>query len=159
MTTATQATLETAIPEILTTPFIQELVSQIRAQDAYGTYRNWRDELVLKPFIISREQKQEIPLEDTIDPLTRSRIALFYRAIAASIETATGQMTQVALDLNHEGFGWALVFSGRLLVVCRTLRDAQRFGFRNLEKLATEGTKLTEKGIALVQAHPEVCQL
>ncbi|PSB05469.1 hypothetical protein C7B76_31390, partial [filamentous cyanobacterium CCP2] len=61
--------------------------------------------------------------------------------------------------LSHEGFGWALIFSGRLLLVSRTLRDAQRFGFDSLEKLAIEGEKLTESGIALAHCFSEVRKL
>ncbi|NJL02562.1 MAG: NifX-associated nitrogen fixation protein [Spirulinaceae cyanobacterium RM2_2_10] len=159
MTATAESTTDPAVAEAIATPFVRELVSQIRVQDAYGTYRNWSDELILKSYIISREQKNDIPIDNEIDPLTKSRIQLFYRAVAASIEKSSGQMTQVVLDLNHEGFGWALVFSGRLLLVCRTLRDAQRFGFRSFEKLAAEGTKLTEKGIALAEQHPEICRL
>lgn len=38
----------------LNSPFVEELVRQIRAQDSYGFYRNWSDELILKPYIVSR---------------------------------------------------------------------------------------------------------
>jgi probable nitrogen fixation protein len=65
----------------------------------------------------------------------------------------------VVLDLSHEGFGWALVFSGRLILVSKTLRDAQRFGFDSLEKLNAEGEKLVKKGITLAQRFPEVCDV
>jgi probable nitrogen fixation protein len=65
----------------------------------------------------------------------------------------------VVIDLSHEGFGWALIFSGRLLLVSKTLRDAQRFGFTSLEKMAAEGDKLVNKGIDLAKRFPEVQDL
>jgi probable nitrogen fixation protein len=145
--------------EIYDTPFLKELARQIRAQDHYGVYRDWSDELVLKPFIVSREKKRQISVEGDVDPVTKARVLAFYRAIAARIEQATGTLSQVVVDLSHEGFGWALVFSGRLLVVTRTLRDAQRFGFDSAEKLAAEGEKLTQAGIAMVENYPEVVRL
>jgi probable nitrogen fixation protein len=140
-------------------PILKAVVQLIRANDAYGTYRNWADELLLKPYIVTKANKKDISLEEAIDPLTKSRILAFYRAIAYCIEQETGSLAQVVIDLNHEGFGWALVFAGRLLLVSKTLRDAQRFGFKSLEKMNDEGTKLVEKGIELAKQYPEVGEL
>jgi len=140
-------------------PFLKAIVQLIRANDAYGTYRNFSDELLLKPYIVSKADKKDISLEEAIDPRTKGRILAFYRAIAYCIERETGSLAQVVVDLNHEGFGWALVFAGRLILVSKTLRDAQRFGFRSLDKMNTEGTKLVEKGIELAKQYPEVGEL
>ena len=140
-------------------PFLKALVQQGRANDAYGTYRNWADELLLKPYVIPKKQRREIPVEGDVDPITLSRIMGFYRAIAARIEEETGQLSQVVVDLSHEGFGWALIFSGRLILVSKTLRDAQRFGFDSLEKLNVEGEKLAQKGIDLACKFPQVCNI
>ncbi|MEB3213857.1 MAG: NifX-associated nitrogen fixation protein [Leptolyngbyaceae bacterium] len=140
-------------------PFLQAIVQQIRANDSYGTFRNWSDELLLKPFILSKAQKREISVEGDVDPVTKSRIFAFYRAIAARIEQETGQLSTVVIDLSHEGFGWALIFAGRLILVSRTLRDAQRFGYDSLEKLHNEGEKLAQKGIGLATRFSEVCDL
>ena len=140
-------------------PFLKAIVQQIRANDAYGTYRNWADETLLKPYIIPKKKRREISVEGDVDPITLGRILAFYRAIAARIEEETGQLSQVVVDLSHEGFGWALIFSGRLILVSKTLRDAQRFGFDSLEKLGAEGEKLVQKGIDLAQRFPAVCDL
>ena len=74
------------------------------------------------------------------------------------IEKETAQLCQVIVDINHEGFGWALVWSGRLMTVCRTLRDAHRFGFDSLERLAAQGEKITQSGIEIVKRFPEVAR-
>ena len=139
--------------------FLKAIVQQIRANDAYGTFRNWEDRLLLKPYILSKKQRREIPVEGDVDPITMSRIMAFYRAIAARIEEETGQLSQVVVDLSHEGFGWALIFSGRLILVSKTLRDAQRFGFDTLDKLNAEGEKLVQKGVELALRYPQVCDL
>jgi probable nitrogen fixation protein len=156
MTTTTPETTTTIVSE---SPFLQAIVQQIRANDSYGTYRNWSDELLLKPYVVSKIEKRGISVEGDVDPITKGRILAFYRAIASCIETKTGQLCQVVIDLSHEGFGWALVFCGRLLVVTRTLRDAQRFGFDSLEKVAAEGDKLAQKGIDYIRKYPEVAKL
>lgn len=149
----------TASSIVVNSPFLKTIVQQIRGQDTYGTYRNWSDDLILKPYVVSKQKKREISLEGEVDPLTKARIMAFYRAVAACIEKETGLISQVVVDLSHEGFGWVLVFSGRLLLVARTLRDAHRFGFDSLEKVAEEGGKLIEKGIDLAKRFPEVGKL
>jgi probable nitrogen fixation protein len=154
--TTTNSVNGTTPTEILNSPFLKAIVQQFRGQDSYGTYRNWSDELLLKPFIVSKQKKREISLEGEVDPVTQARIMAFYRAVAACIEKETGLLSQVVIDLSHEGFGWALVFSGRLLLVTKTLRDAHRFGFDSLEKLAEEGERFVQKGIDLAKRFPEV---
>lgn len=150
-------TTETPTFDISSSPFLKAIVCQIRANDPYGTYRNWTDDLLLKPYVVTKAQKREISVEGDVDPITKGRIMAFYRAIAHCIETETGTISQVVIDLSHEGFGWALVFAGRLLLVARTLRDAQRFGFDSLEKAAAEGEKLIAAGIEMARKHPDVC--
>ncbi|MCW9680849.1 NifX-associated nitrogen fixation protein [Dolichospermum planctonicum UHCC 0167] len=145
--------------ELILPPFLKSLVQQIRAQDSYGFYRNWTDELILKPYIVTKQKKREISVEGEVDPATISRINAFFRAVAASIEKETGLISNVVIELGHEGFGWALVFSGRLLLAVKTLRDAHRFGFDSFEKLDEEGTKFVEKGIDLAKRFPEVGNL
>lgn len=145
--------------EVILPHFLKALVQQIRAQDSYGFYRNWTDELILKPYIVTKQKKREISVEGEVDPATISRINAFFRAVAASIEKETGLISNVVIELGHEGFGWALVFSGRLLLAVKTLRDAHRFGFDSFEKLDEEGTKFVEKGIDLAKRFPEVGNL
>ena len=152
------AAIDTAL-FIDSSPFLKSLVQQIRVNDSYGTYRNWSDELLLKPFILSKKKRREISVEGDVDPVTKGRIMAFYRAIAAHIESETGQLAQVVVDLSHEGFGWALIFAGRLILVKNTLRDAQRFSFDSLEKLSAEGEKLAAKGVELTRKYLEVCDL
>ena len=139
--------------------FLQELVRQVRAQDHYGTLRSWKDELVLAPFVVPKQKKKEISVDGDVDPVTKLRVYSFYRAIAALIEKETGQLCQVVIDLSHEGFGWSLIWTGRLMVVNRTLRDAQRFGFDSIEKLDAEGTKIIESGVNMANRFPEVGRL
>jgi probable nitrogen fixation protein len=127
--------------------FLQELLQQIRANDHYGVYRNWSDELVLAPFVVSKKKKREIPVDGDVNPTTQLRVLCYYRAVAARVEKETGKLCQVVIDLSHEGFGWALVWTGKLMVTSQTLRDAQRFGFDSLEKMAERGEKLVTSGI------------
>lgn len=142
----------------LSSSFLQALATQIRSQDPYGIYRSWSDDLLLKPYILTKEEKRKIPVDQPVDPVTKGRIVYFYGAIAGQIEKESNRLMQVVVNLNEEGFGWALVFSGKLLVVTRTIRDAQRFGFTSLEQMAEEGEKAIRSGIDLTKRFPEVTQ-
>lgn len=150
---------DTAKDVVATSPFLKTLVLQIRGQDTYGIYRSWSNELLLKPFIVPKKKKREISIEGEVDAVTQARIMSFFRAIAARIEQETGLISQVVIDLSHEGFGWALVFSGRLLLTVKTLRDAHRFGFESLEQLAEEGEKFVAKGLDLAKRFPDVSKI
>jgi probable nitrogen fixation protein len=145
--------------EVKNSPFLQAITQQIRGQDTYGVYRSWSDELLLKPYIVSKQKKREIPIDGDVDPMTISRINAFYRAAAACIESETGFLSQVVVDINHEGFGWILVFSGHLILIRKTMRDAHRFGFDSLEKTAEEGEKLVVKAVDLAKKYSEVGKL
>ncbi|MDJ0680862.1 MAG: NifX-associated nitrogen fixation protein [Xenococcaceae cyanobacterium MO_167.B52] len=156
MTTTTTPEISTSIVE--ESNFLKELVLQVRAQDHYGVYRNWKDELVLSNFVVSKEKKSKISVDGDVDAATQLRILCFYRAIAVCIEKETGKLCQVVTDLSHEGFGWALVWTGRLVVLSRTLRDAQRFGYPSLKKLAAQGERLVESGLKNVEKYPDAAE-
>jgi probable nitrogen fixation protein len=158
MSSTQTASLETGTNIVESNLFLQALVQQIRAQDHYGVYRSWSDELVLSPFIVTKDKKRAISVEGEVDPATRLRILCFYRAIATCVETETGSLCQVVIDLSHEGFGWALVWTGRLIVVNRTLRDAQRYGFDSLEKLASQGEKMVKSGVDNINRYSDAAK-
>ena len=44
--------------EVVLTPFHKSLVQQIRAQDSYGFYQESANELILKPYIVTKQKKQ-----------------------------------------------------------------------------------------------------
>jgi hypothetical protein len=45
------------------------------------------------------------------------------------------------------------------LLAVKTLRDAQRFGFDSIDKLAEEGENYVKKGLDLAKRFPEVGNL
>ena len=49
-------------------PILKAIVQQIRANDSFGTYRNWADELLLKPYIVSKAAKRDIPIDESHRP-------------------------------------------------------------------------------------------
>ncbi|KVF65467.1 NifX-associated nitrogen fixation protein [Burkholderia vietnamiensis] len=143
---------------LLATPFVQQLIKQLRAQDLHGTWENRSDLQLLKPFILSADERRAIPIIGDPDPETLWRLELFYAAVAVAIERETRQMVSPMMKMSHEGFGRMVLIAGRLVVVNKQLRDVHRFGFPSLEKLAAAGGKFLDDAIEMIRAYPAVAQ-
>ena len=153
--------VETAIPlagegAALATPFLGELIKQIRAQDTHGAWDGKADEKLLEPYVLTPEQRRALPLMGDPDPETIWRMELFYNAVGLAIERATGVMVAPMMKMHHEGFGRLVLIAGRLVVTNKNLRDVHRFGFPSLEKLAATGTKLVADGVEMIRRFPDV---
>lgn len=142
----------------LETAFVKELVKQWRAQDTHGSWDGRSDGKLLAPYIITKEQRREIPIMGDPDPETLWRLELFYNAVGLAIERRTGIMVAPMMKMHHEGFGRLVLTAGRLIVVNKHLRDVHRFGFASVEKLAAEGAKLVEDGVAMIEKYPEAAR-
>jgi probable nitrogen fixation protein len=141
---------------MLATPFIQQLIKQMRAQDTHGTWENKSDLQLLKPFIHTAEERRAIPIMGDPDPETLWHLEIFYNAIAVAIERETGQMVSPMMKMSHEGFGRMVLIAGRLIVVNKQLRDVHRFGFPSLAKLADAGGKFLTEAVTMIRTYPDV---
>ena len=146
-------------PELATTDFFKEMNRQARALDSYGTYDGWPVERVLAPYVVTKEQRRQIPVIGDPDDVLISRVKAFHNAIAALIEKECGLMAVPMINLTHEGFGRALITVGKLVVLDRTLRDVHRFGFETFSKMKDEADKHLSVAIEIIGKYPEVAGL
>ena len=142
--------------EMMATPFVRELIKVLRAQDTHGTWEGKTDRKLLDSYILTAEQRREIPIIGDPDPETIWRMELFYNAIGVAIERATGNMVTPMSKMSHEGFGRMILLAGRLIVVNKQLRDVHRFGFPSLQKLVEAGNKFVEEGVKMIKDYPQV---
>ncbi len=145
--------------DLAQTDFIKEMSRQVRAIDNYGTYDGWPLARVLAPFILTKEQRREIPVIGDPDDVVLARVKAFHNAIAALIEKECGLMAVPLINITHEGFGRALITVGKLVVMDRTLRDVHRFGFDSYSKMKTEADKHLAVALEVVGKYPEVAGL
>jgi probable nitrogen fixation protein len=75
---------------LLQDAFVLELIKQIRAQDTHGTWEGKSDAKLLEPYILTAEQRRELPMMGDPDPDTLWRLDLFHNAVGLAIERATG---------------------------------------------------------------------
>ncbi|MEY4766581.1 MAG: hypothetical protein RI907_3254 [Pseudomonadota bacterium] len=147
---------ETSEATLMDTPFVRELIKVLRAQDTHGTWEGKTDRKLLDAYILTAEQRREIPIIGDPDPETIWRMELFYNAIGVAIERATGNMVTPMSKMSHEGFGRMILLAGRLIVVNKQLRDVHRFGFASLQKLVEAGNKFVEEGVKMIKDYPQV---
>ncbi len=147
-----------AVENVANSVFLKELIKQWRAQDAHGAWDNKSDLDLIAPYIITKEQRREIPIIDDPDPELLWRLELFYNAVGLAIERQTGVMVSPIMKMHHEGFGRMVLTGGRLVVMNKHLRDVHRFGFETVGKLAEEGDKLVRAGVEMIEKFPEVAR-
>jgi probable nitrogen fixation protein len=145
-----------AADPLLSTDFIMEMTKQMRAIDSYGTYDGWPVERILAPYVVTKEQRREIPVIGDPDEILLARIKAFYNAIASLIEKECGQMAVPMINITHEGFGRAVITVGKLVVMDKTLRDVHRYGYESLSKMKDEADKLLSVALSSVGKYPEV---
>lgn len=123
--------------------YLTTLKEKLRAHDAYGTWKQVQDEVLLtRFFILTKEQKKKIDVMKAVSPETIGKIRMVYEAVAQMIEQKTGQMVITVVDINTEGFGRVLLIADDKVLIQRTHRNTQKFGFKCLEDLMTFGEGL-----------------
>jgi probable nitrogen fixation protein len=150
--------VETLAPG-LDAPFVTTLARVLRAEDSFGVWENLPDAEVLKDYIVTREQRREIPIIDDPDPDVMMRVEKFYVAVGLDIERVTGRIASPMMKMSHEGFGRVVLTAGRLVVLSKSLRDVHRFGFESYEKLAEAGGKLVAEAVKWIEFYPAVADL
>jgi probable nitrogen fixation protein len=140
----------------LASPFVRTLVRLMRAEDTYGAWEGKADAALLQDFILTKEQRREIPIIGDPDPDVLWRLERFYAAVGLAIEGRSGRIASPMMKMSHEGFGRVLLTTGRLVVLAKSLRDVHRFGFESLEKLGEAGEKLVDDAVAAIAKFPEV---
>lgn len=134
--------------------FIQTLISQVRALDQFGTWVNKTDEEILsEKYVKTKEDLRNIPVIADIDEMQTQDIRLIYQAIALAFEKETGIMCSVVMEMNHEGFGRAVVIADKIVITNKFFKDAHRFSFRTYEKLVEEGDKLLANAIKIYEEY------
>lgn len=143
----------------LQSPFIVEILRQMRAIDSYGVWDQAGAHEIIDPFIMTKERKRAVPIIGDPDEEIMARIKAWYNALSASIEARTGLMAAPIVNITYEGFGRALIAVGKLIVCDKNLRDVHRFGFKSLEAMESEAGRIIDKAVALVEAHRDVAKL
>lgn len=138
--------------------FLKQLIAVIRAEDSHGSWDDKADAELLADFIVTREERREIPIIGDPDPDLLWRVERFYDAVALLLERRTGAQAAQMARIHHEGFGRIVLISGRLVVLSKHVRDIHRFGFESFARLAEAGDALAEEAAATVARFPDAAR-
>jgi probable nitrogen fixation protein len=144
--------------EMVDSAFLTQLAAVIRAEDSYGQWDDKTDADIMAEFIVTKEERREIPIIGDPDPDVMWRVGKFYDAVGLLIEKRSGCMASQMQKMSHEGFGRVVLIAGKLVVVSRHLRDIHRFGFVSWEKLAEAGEKLVEAAVETIDTYPDAAR-
>lgn len=144
--------------DMVKSDFLAQLSAVIRAEDSYGQWDGKTDADLLSEFIVTKEERREIPIIGDPDPDVMWRITKFYDAIGLMIEKRSGCMASQMQKMSHEGFGRIVLIAGKLVVVSKHLRDVHRFGFESWAKLAEAGDKLIDDAVATIDRFPDAAK-
>ncbi len=138
--------------------FLKQLIQIIRAEDSYGTWEAKTDAQLLAEYIVTREERREIPIMGDPEPETLWRMDKYYAAVGLAVEKATGCMAQPMSKMSHEGFGRMVLIAGRLVVLSKHLRDVHRFGFDSYAALAEAGEKMVADAAKTIETWPDAAR-
>ncbi len=144
--------------EMVVSDFLTQLAAVIRAEDSYGQWDDKSDADLMSEFIVTREERRDIPIIGDPDPDVMWRVGKFYDAVGLLIEKRSGCMASQMQKMSHEGFGRVVLIAGKLVVVSKHLRDVHRFGFESWAKLAEAGDKRVEAAVATIDKYPDAAK-
>lgn len=144
--------------EMVESAFLKQLAAVIRAEDSYGQWDDKSDADIMSDFIVTKEERRNIPIIGDPDPDVMWRVGKFYDAIGLMIEKRSGCMASQMQKMSHEGFGRIVLIAGKLVVVSKHLRDLHRFGFESWAKLAEAGEKLVDSAATVIEQFPDAAR-
>ncbi|MBB93975.1 MAG: hypothetical protein CML68_05125 [Rhodobacteraceae bacterium] len=144
--------------EMVESDFLTQLAAVIRAEDSYGQWDGKSDADLMDEFIVTKEERRDIPIIGDPDPDVMWRVGKFYDAVGLMIEKKTGCMASQMQKMSHEGFGRVVLIAGKLVVVSKHLRDIHRFGFESWAKLAEAGEKMVDGAASVIDTYPDAAR-
>jgi len=132
--------------------FKEQLISQVRALDSFGSWSKLSDEeLLTQKYVKTKEDLKNTPVIADIDEMVIKDIRLIFEALALAFERQTGVMCSVIMEMSHEGFGRVAVIADNIVIGNKYFKDAHRFGYRTLEKLELDCENMIKKAIETYQ--------
>jgi len=130
--------------------FYRNLVKQVRATDAYGSYAKYNDDdLVRMKYVKAVESAPGQAPQPARSELKNEQVALnikmYLQAVCVTLEKITGQITSLMTEAGCDGSVQALVYTGDLIIMNKTFGGIGGFQYGSLDKLKESGRKLLEK--------------
>lgn len=139
---------------------VDSIVQIIDAYDTFNVYKNLTPQQKLeRAFLLSNEERETLESCGHIDEKYRAQITIFFQALALTIEKQIGNTVGSIVELNEEGFGQAVIYSGHLVLISMGLRGTQQFAFSDVIRIEKRGDKMIKSALDIVERFPEILKL
>ncbi|MEK8215944.1 DUF269 domain-containing protein [Paenibacillus sp. FSL L8-0463] len=140
--------------------FVRRLCHLLDTEDFFGKYASFTPQAkIAKQFLASAEDKSKSEFNCAVSPEVRHQVPLVFQAIAGVVEEKSGVIVQSTAEINGEGFGRGLLYTGRVILVLKSLRAGFPFPFTAEEKLIRYGVECVEEGLAYLHKYKEITAL
>ncbi|KWX85325.1 hypothetical protein AMQ83_25450, partial [Paenibacillus riograndensis] len=137
--------------------FVRRLCNLLDTADFFGRHASLSpQEKIAKLFLASAEDKNKSDFNCAVSPKVRQQVPILFQAIAGVMEEKSGAMVQSAAEINVEGFGRGLLYTGRVILVLKSLRAGAPFPFTSEEKTIRYGVECIEEGLDFLEKYKEM---
>ncbi|KAA9000347.1 DUF269 domain-containing protein [Paenibacillus spiritus] len=144
---------------LLTDALLARLGDLLGAADTLGRYAALgAEEKIKASFLASAEDKHGSDWSCLASDAVRRQVPLLFQAVAGVLEGKSGYLMQSSAEINREGFGRGLVYSGRVILVIKSLRAGFPFPFVSLEKTLAYGTACVQEGLAFLDRYKRIAE-
>lgn len=139
---------------------VRRLCNLLDTEDYFGRFAALTpQDKIAKQFLASPADQQQSDFNCAVSTEVRRQVPLVFQAIAGVMEEKSGAMVQSTAEINGEGFGRGLLYSGRVILVLRSLRAGFPFPFTSEEKVILYGVECIEEGLTFLDKYKEVTAL
>lgn len=139
---------------------VRRLCNLLDAEDFFGRYAALPpQDKIAQQFLATPDDKNKSDFNCAVSPKVRQQVPLLFQAIAGVMEERSGTMIQSTAEINAEGFGRGLLYTGRVILVLKSLRAGFPFPFISEEKVICYGVECVEEGLAFLQRYKELTAL
>lgn len=148
------------IDKELAEALIRRLCHLLDAEDFFGRHQalSAKDKIA-RQFLASLDDKNQSDFNCAVSPKVRLQVPLLFQAIAGVMEEKSGILIQSSAEINGEGFGRALLYSGRIILVLKSLRAGFPFPFTSEDKVVRYAVTCVEEGLSFLEHYYEMIAL
>lgn len=141
-------------------PFKTCILNILDSHDKYGLWaRKSAEERLRKYFLLDSGAFKGAETVCGADSAPiRRQAAVFFQAVAMALEIRTGIRVCSIVELDEEGLGRAVIYSGRLVLTAYGWRQGQ-FGFLTMEDAEREGERFVAAGMEWLTKYPDMVRM
>ncbi|MNI55382.1 hypothetical protein D3C73_1103290 [compost metagenome] len=144
----------------LAAALVRRLCQLLDTEDFFGRYAHLSpQEKIAQRFLATADDKSQSDFNCAVSPKVRQQVPMLFQAIAGVMEERSGMMIQSTAEINAEGFGRGMLYSGRVILVLKSLRAGFPFPFTSEEKVIRYGVECVEEALAFLDKYREATAL